>query len=222
METFTKLRDLLKECEIPDTERDDGTRRLWLVDRFLNDTEREFRGIVRDRQKLEEEINVLKAQIKPKKVKSVRARCPCMTAKGRQCRKFCIEGADSCKVHSKPLKPAKPPKKPRVKRQTCSGVNIRGNPCRNKCIDGKTFCERHDPDAPMVNKKTKRNKKRDIQMHTHEPGEVPTVRCLLCETHGDMFDPDMVNHTLVESNGSHGYTLREYIASRKGVCQTVS
>lgn len=222
METFTKLRDLLKECEIPDTERDDGTRRLWLVDRFLNDTEREFRGIVRDRQKLEEEINVLKAQIKPKKVKSVRARCPCMTAKGTQCRKFCIEGADTCKVHSKPLKPAKPPKKPRVKRQTCSGVNIRGNPCRNKCIDGKTFCERHDPDAPMVNKKTKRNKKRDIQMHTHEPGEVPTVRCLLCETHGDMFDPDMVNHTLVESNGSHGYTLREYIASRKGVCQTVS
>lgn len=210
METFIELRDQLKNENIPS-----------VVDRLLNDIEREFRSVVRDRQKLEEENKDLKAQIKPKKVKSVRTRCPCITAKGTQCRKFCVEGADTCKVHSKPLKPAKPPKKPRVKRQTCSGVNIRGNPCRNKCIDGKTFCERHDPDAPMVAKKTKRNKKRDIQMHTHEPGEVPTVRCLLCETHGDMFDPNLVNHTLVESNGSHGYTLREYIASRRGVCQPI-
>lgn len=211
METFIELRDELKKHHIPD-----------IVDRFLNDIEREFRSVVRDRQKLEEENRDLKTQIKPKKVKNVRTRCPCVTAKGTQCRKFCIEGVDTCKVHSKPPKTVKPPKNPRVKRQSCNGINIRGNPCRNKCIDGKTFCERHDPDAPVVNKKTKRNKKRDIQMHTHEPGEVPTVRCLLCETHGDMFDPNLVNHVLVESNGSHGYTLREYIASRKGVCQTVS
>ena len=211
METFIELRDELKKHHIPD-----------IVDRFLNDIEREFRSVVRDRQKLEEENRDLKTQIKPKKFKNVRTRCPCVTAKGTQCRKFCIEGVDTCKVHSKPPKTVKPPKNPRVKRQSCNGINIRGNPCRNKCIDGKTFCERHDPDAPVVNKKTKRNKKRDIQMHTHEPGEVPEIRCLLCETHGDMFDPNLVNHVLVESNGSHGYTLREYIASRKGVCQTVS
>lgn len=210
METFIELRDELKKHHIPD-----------IVDRFLNDIEREFRSVVRDRQKLEEENRDLKTQIKPKKVKNVRTRCPCVTAKGTQCRKFCIEGVDTCKVHSKPPKTVKPPKNPRVKRQSCNGINIRGNPCRNKCIDGKTFCERHDPDAPVVNKKTKRNKKRDIQMHTHEPGEVPTVRCLLCETHGDMFDPNLVNHVLVESNGSHGYTLREYIASRKGERQSV-
>jgi len=36
-----------------------------------------------------------------------------------------------------------------------------------------------------------------------------------------MFDPNLVNHVLVESSGSHGYTLREYIASRKGECQSV-
>ena len=210
METFIKLRDQLKEYHNPDT-----------IDRLLNDIEREFRSVVRDRQKLEEENEDLKAQIKPKKVKSIRLRCPCMTAKSTQCRKFCIEGSDTCKVHSKPLKPVKPPKNPRVKRQTCNGINIRGNPCRNKCIDDKTFCERHNPDAPVVSKKTKRNKKRDIRMHTHEPGEVPTVRCVLCETHGDMFDPNLVNHTLVESSGSCGYTLREYIASRGGVCQSV-
>lgn len=209
METFIKLRDQLKEYHTSDT-----------IDKLLNDIEREFHSVVRDRQKLEEENEELKARIKPKKVKGVRVRCPCVTAKGTQCRKFCIEGGDTCKVHSKPLKPVIPPKKPRVKRQSCNGINIRGNPCRNKCVDGKTFCERHDPDAPIVVKKTKRNKKRDIQMHTHEPDEVPTVRCLLCETHGDMFDPNLVNHTLVESSGSRGYTLREYIASRRGVCQT--
>jgi len=59
-------------------------------------------------------------------------------------------------------------------------------------MDDKTYCERHDPDAPVVTKKTKRNKRREVQMHTHDPGEAPTTRCLLCETHGDMFDPNLV------------------------------
>ena len=77
METFIELRDQLKNENIPS-----------VVDRLLNDIEREFRGVVRDRQKLEEENKDLKAQIKPKKVKSVRTRCPCITAKGTQCRKL--------------------------------------------------------------------------------------------------------------------------------------
>jgi hypothetical protein len=180
----------------------------------LNDIEREFRHVVRDRQKLEEENEQLKKQIKPKKEKYIRVRCPCTTAKGTQCRKFCLEGVDTCKVHSKPLKAPKQPKTPRAKRQMCSGINIRGNSCRNKCIDGKTYCERHDPDAPVIAKKTKRNKRREVQMHTHDPGEIPTIRCLLCETHGDMFDPNLVNHKLVESRGTNGYTLRGRIVSR--------
>ena len=218
METFIKLRDLLKECEIPDTVRDDGTRRLWLVDRFLNDTEREFRGIVRDRQKLEEEISVLKAQIKPKKVAVERARCPCITAKGTQCRKFCSGEMKTCKVHSKPLKSSKPHKPPRVKKQMCSGINIRGNPCRNKCIDGKSHCERHDPEAPVTIKRAKRNKKREVPMHTHDPFETPTRRCLLCETHGDMFDHNTVNSNIFETPGTSGYTLRSLMSTRGNTC----
>jgi hypothetical protein len=170
-----------------------------------------------ENQTLREELSVYK---KPKKAVAERVRCPCITAKGTQCRKFYTGEMKTCKVHSKPLKTSKSKKPPRVKKQICGGTNIRGNPCRNKCVDGKAHCERHDPDAPVVVKKTKRNKKREVQMHTHDPFEVPTVRCLLCETHGDMFDPNMINHTIMETPGSSGYTLRDRIASRK-ICQTI-
>jgi len=97
-----------------------------------------------------EELSVYK---KPKKVVVERVRCPCMTAKGTQCRKFCSGEMKTCKVHSKPLKSSKPYKPPRDKKQICGGINIRGNPCRNKCVDDKDHCERHDPDAPVTVKK---------------------------------------------------------------------
>ncbi len=159
-----------------------------------------------------EELSVYK---KPKKVVVERVRCPCMTAKGTQCRKFCSGEMKTCKVHSKPLKSSKPYKPPRAKKQICGGINIRGNPCRNKCVDDKDHCERHDPDAPVTVKKTKRNKKREVPMHTHDPFEIPTSRCLLCETHGDMFDHNMVNSMIMETPGSSGYTLRDRIVSRR-------
>ena len=177
----------------------------------LEEVARTFRQVYRDNKKLQEENENLKKQIKPKKEKPIRVQCPCKTAKGTQCRKFCIDGANTCKVHSKPLKSVKTPKPPRIKKQMCTGINIRGNPCRNKCIEEQTYCERHDPNAPPIVKKTKRNKKRETPMHTHAPDEKPTVRCILCETHGDMFDPFIVNHKIIETPGSMGYTLRSCI-----------
>jgi len=106
-QTLDTLRDKIKNNCSTDTLDDLST--------YLNDIEREYRHVVRDRQKLEEENEQLKTQIKPKKDKRVRVRCPCTTAKGTQCRKFCLEGIETCKVHSKPLKPANPAKKPRSK-----------------------------------------------------------------------------------------------------------
>lgn len=157
---------------------------------------------------LKNQIENLKKHVKPKKEKPPRVQCPFKTAKGSQCRKYCMDGAETCKVHSKPLKAKKVTKIPRAKRQACTGINIRGNPCRNKCLEGKTYCERHDPDALPTTKKTKRNKKRETPMHTHAPGENPTERCILCETHGDMFDPHIVDHEILETPGSCGLTLR--------------
>ena len=194
-------------------------RNFNLVDVFdkdmdtLDEITRAFRQVVRENRKLQDEVDDLKKQVKPKKEKPVKIRCPFITAKGTQCRKFCVEGMETCKVHSKPLKPPKPAKAPRAKKQCCTGINIRGNPCRNKCLEGKTHCERHDPDNPPVVKKTKRNKKRQQQMHNHAPGEIPKTKCLLCETHGDMFDPNIVNPVICETIGPSGYTLRSKLKS---------
>lgn len=162
-------------------------------------------------KELNRQVENLKKNVKQKKEKPIRVQCPFKTAKGSQCRKFCMDGFETCKVHSKPLKFKKVIKAPRVKRPACTGINIRGNPCRNKCLNDKTYCERHDPDAPPTIKKTKRNKKRETPMHTHAPGEFPTGRCILCETHGDMFDPSIVNHGILETIGSAGLTLRTCI-----------
>ena len=176
--------------------------------RQIQDSIENVRNTIND---LTIQIENLKKCTKPKKEKPPRVQCPFKTAKGFQCRKFCMDGAETCKVHSKPLKATKIVKIPRVKKQACTGINIRGNPCRNKCLDGKTFCERHDPDAPPAIKKTKRNKKRETPMHTHAPGEIPEERCILCETHGDMFDPCIVDHKILETPGSSGFTLRTCI-----------
>lgn len=196
-----------------------GTPTINRIDVFdkemetLDEITRAFRQVVRENRKLQDEVDELKKQVKPKKEKPVKIRCPFITAKGTQCRKFCVEGSETCKVHSKPLKPPKPAKAPRTKKQCCTGINIRGNPCRNRCLEGKTHCERHDPDTPHVAKKTKRNKKRQQQMHNHAPGEIPKMKCLLCETHGDMFDPNIVNPVICETIGPSGYTLRSKLKS---------
>tara|TARA_B100000003_G_scaffold208941_1_gene231371 strand:- start:3012 stop:3632 length:621 start_codon:yes stop_codon:yes gene_type:complete len=161
---------------------------------------------------LRKENEELKSRVKPKKVKPVKIKCPFITAKGEQCRKFCAEGMQTCKVHSRPLKPPKKPKPPRPKRQACTGINIRGNPCRRKCLEGKTYCERHDPDNPIVPKKTKRALKKTTPVHNHLPGEKPETPCVLCQTHGDMFDMNVTAVQYVETPGEDGMTLSERVA----------
>ena len=161
---------------------------------------------------LRKENEELKSRVKPKKVKPVKIKCPFITAKGEQCRKFCAEGMQTCKVHSRPLKPPKEPKPPRPKRQACTGINIRGNPCGRKCLEGKTYCERHDPDNPIVPKKTKRALKKTTPVHNHLPGEKPETPCVLCQTHGDMFDMNVTTVQYVETPGEDGMTLSERVA----------
>ena len=53
---------------------------------------------------LRKENEELKSRVKPKKIKPIKIKCPFITAKGLQCRKFCAEGMTTCKVHSRPLK----------------------------------------------------------------------------------------------------------------------
>ena len=147
-------------------------------------------------EKLKAEIALLRAPKKP--VKPIRIPCPGMTGKGVQCKKYCVEGEDSCKVHSRPPKAPKAPKAPKV---VCTGLNMRGNPCKRKCMDGETFCDRHDPSAPQKEKKGKAKGKKVAPLHNHEIDEEPLVPCELCQTHGDMFDQ---NVTDVEMLGEWG------------------
>ena len=170
-----------------------------------------FQEILNENNGLRDEIVELKKKVKVPKVKVEKIRCPHKTAKGEQCKKFCAEGLGTCKVHARPPKPAKEPKPPRAKRPACTGINIRGNPCRNKCIEGETFCEKHDPSKPPTTKKTKRPKKRDVHVHNHAPGETPSEPCVLCQTHGDIFDPNVIKVEFVESQGEDGLTLKDRI-----------
>lgn len=131
------------------------------------------------------EIESLKFQLEPRNNRPVRIPCPHVTSKGHSCKKYCLPGLESCKVHSKP---PKPPKVVRVKskRVYCTGLNMRGNPCKRKCVDGETYCERHDPSLP-VKEKLKRVGVKRVPEHNHAIGEVG-VGCDLCDTHGDIFD----------------------------------
>ena len=178
---------------------------------FADELRKMFQDIANENDKLRGEISELKKKGKVAKVKVEKIRCPCQTAKGEQCKKFCAEGLQTCKVHARPPKPAKQPKPPRVKRPACTGINIRGNPCRNKCIEGETFCEKHDPSKPPTTKKTKRPKKREVPVHNHAPGETPSEPCTLCQTHGDIFDPNIVKVEFMESQGDDGLMLKDRI-----------
>jgi hypothetical protein len=140
-----------------------------------------------DVSELLKEIESLKAQLAQlqPKAKPERIPCPRVTSKNSPCKKYCVPGEQTCKVHGAPPKPPKTPK-PKVVKQHCTGTNMRGNPCKGKVLTDCTYCERHDPEAPP--KQTQKKKKKVAPEHTHRIGVEPLVPCSLCETHGDMFD----------------------------------
>jgi len=145
-------------------------------------------------ESLKEQIRVLQA---PKKSKAQRIPCPGVTGKGVQCKKYCVDGKESCKVHSRPAKAPKEAKVPKEAKKVCSGLNMRGNPCKGKCVDGETWCEKHDPSLPPKEKKSKGKGKKVAPVHSHAIGEEPLVPCELCETHGDLFDEKVTEAIVV-------------------------
>jgi hypothetical protein len=179
-----------------------------MVIKMENKKEREM-----DVSKLLAEIEALKAEVaalKGKKVKVVKVPCPGVTGKGVQCKKFCVPGEATCKVHGRPVK-EKPKKEPRVPKPVCGGLNMRGNPCKRKCVDGETWCERHDPSLPVPEKKGKGKSKKVVPVHTHGIGEEPVIPCELCETHGDMFDEAVTEGTVVGEWDIDEKKLEEFI-----------
>ena len=73
----------------------------------------------------------------------------------------------------------------------CQGVTGKGTRCCNRASPGGTYCRMHGERParpPKVVKVKKLAKPKKVQPeHTHGPGEI----CMLCDTHGDVLDPDL-------------------------------
>lgn len=78
-------------------------------------------------------------------------------------------------------------------REQCTGLTAKGTQCKNKCVDnGK--CKMHsNQDTAQIQPKQKKQKKTKPKppVHNHAPGEEPEVFCQLCESHGDILDPEL-------------------------------
>jgi len=87
-------------------------------------------------------------------------------------------------------------------RPRCCAMTAKGEQCKNSAFPGKNTCQKHvnytiprpvastSKTKPDV-KKPQLKKKKNPPMHNHAIGEAPPGGfCKLCETHGDIFDPE--------------------------------
>jgi hypothetical protein len=78
----------------------------------------------------------------------------------------------------------------------CEGVTGKGTQCRNRASPGSCYCRMHTGErrvakrAPKKETKTQKKVKKVQPEHTHDGGEGV---CMLCETHGDVWDPTLVD-----------------------------
>jgi hypothetical protein len=80
----------------------------------------------------------------------------------------------------------------------CEGVTGKGTVCKNSAVEGAKYCRMHGREKVEIKRVRvkKEVKPKKIQPeHNHLLGEVPLSRCLLCETHGDVLNPELPNAT---------------------------
>jgi hypothetical protein len=98
-----------------------------------------------------------------------------------------------------------PPKKRRVveERIQCKGATSKGGPCRNNALCGSEYCKMHGenntrPEKPKKEPKVTTPKpKKVIPEHCHACGVSPATECQLCQTHGDVLDPNLPREDFV-------------------------
>ena len=114
-------------------------------------------------------------------------------------------------------KRVKVPKEPKIE---CSAMTAKGHKCTKPCVPGETYCTLHikmqkskNVYLYLQNQRKKRpilkKKKKEVPLHNHKPGELPTETCELCETHGDIFDPDMPDSEFEESQDDGDISIEE-------------
>ena len=80
------------------------------------------------------------------------------------------------------------------KKDPCQGVTGKGTPCRNGSLPGTCYCRMHSREPKEIKqpRQKKEPKPKKIQPeHNHPIGEDPSDVCPLCQTHGDVMDPDL-------------------------------
>ena len=126
-----------------------------------------------------------------------------------------IEHLEKPKPITKKL--SKVPKEPKIE---CSAMTAKGHKCTKPCTPGETYCTLHIkmhekqkclpvPTEPKKKRPILTKKKKEVPLHNHKPGELPTETCELCETHGDIFDPDMPNSEFEESQDDGDISIEE-------------
>jgi hypothetical protein len=114
-------------------------------------------------------------------------------------------------------KSSKVPKEPKIE---CSAMTAKGHKCTKPCTPGEKYCTLHIkmhekqkclpvPTEPKKKRPILKKKKKEVPLHNHKPGELPTETCELCETHGDIFDPDMPNSEFEESQDDGDISIEE-------------
>lgn len=135
---------------------------------------------------LKDKIESMGSKPKPKpKNTEPRVQCTFMTKKGIQCKKYCIEGCNTCKQHAN-----------MSQEKASTDTDMVCPPCTEPQSSQNTETNTSDDKVipkPIVRKKRPivKKKKDPPPKHNHAPGEIPNDPCSLCISHGDVLDPDM-------------------------------
>lgn len=106
-------------------------------------------------------------------------------------------------------------KKRKIEKVRCKGITGRGTPCQNGAVEGLDHCRMHG-ERPVKPEKPKKFPRKALKMkkiqpeHTHPIGVAPTGTCPLCQTHGDVLDPNLVSMGLVGDTAQLDRVLLEY------------
>ena len=163
----------------------------------------EVKALREDNKLLHDKLDALTVskQVDPKRNVGIKNQCTALTAKGSRCKKGCLDGTNTCKMHANKTGTL-PPENVRVNDDTEDNNNDNETPNQSSQSNGGTR------PRPKLKPKLKTksggkksvSKKPDPPKHNHLPGEIPTEPCELCDTHGDVTDPDLINTEYEEVN----------------------
>ena len=163
---------------------------------------REVKALREDNKLLHDKLDALTVskQVDPKRNVGIKNQCTALTAKGSRCKKGCLDGTNTCKMHAN--KTGSPPENVRVNDDTEDNNNDNETPNQSsQTNDGTRPRPKLKPKLKTKSGGKKSvSKKPDPPKHNHLPGEIPTEPCELCDTHGDVTDPDLINTEYEEVN----------------------